>query len=107
MKFAGKMAVLILLIFLNIHLIQEATPYSYIIEYPRLTNSQPTNNPTRILAEVDDGKGYTTNPSVVIDFQKKSIGWRSSNDNPITLPSPRKITANYMFNLTCHIPEVF
>jgi hypothetical protein len=106
MKLAAKMAVF-LLIFLSIHMMLEATPLSYVLTYPRLTNPQPTKNPTRILAEVQKEHNSTTNPSVVIDFQKKLINLPSSEDEPIDLPSPRKITANYMFNLTCDIPQVF
>ncbi|MFX0183507.1 MAG: hypothetical protein ACFE95_10540 [Candidatus Hodarchaeota archaeon] len=106
MKFAAKMAVF-LLIFLSIHLMQEVTLNCYVLSYPRLTNPQPTNDPTRILAEVQKDYNSTTNPIVVIDFQKKSISRPLAEDNPIVLPSPQKITANYTFNLTCDIPRVF
>jgi hypothetical protein len=74
MRIAEKMAVLILLILLSIHIMQEATPFSIILEYPRLTNPQPTSVPTRILVEVQKEKGSTNNPYAVIDFQKKTIG---------------------------------
>ncbi|MFX0210870.1 MAG: hypothetical protein ACFFDT_33130 [Candidatus Hodarchaeota archaeon] len=106
MKLAAKMAVF-LLIFLSIHIMREATPLSYVLTYPRLTNPQPTKNPTRILAEVQKEEDSTSNPSVVIDFREKSISRPSSEDNPIDLPPPQKIAANYTFNLTCVIPLVF
>lgn len=105
MKYFGTSLAFVLILVLSFH-VQEDVAW-LMLKFPRLVNPKSTSNPNRILVEVKNDSDSTDNPLVTIDFQKKTITWPLSEDIPINLTPPHKLTTNYCFNLTCDMDQMY